>query len=254
MLALIAPPAGRLLHDEIERGRHDRELRGPTLARLESLEQENALLRQQLRTVAGDRQLISRWDSHYSPRSVRALPVSDTSPTRHAFWIAAEDGLPLERDFAVVCRGALVGRVRETFPAAAIGVVQSLLDPGFVVRFKVENRTGPAGSDPPVWGILRGSGLSDRETRRPLLDVELIGSSASLTTGLQVFTDGGDGIYPRDILIGELVPSERPGEPGKLQVRAHVATRGLSDLVVLVDRQVATARSLSASGLRDGRP
>ncbi len=246
VICLIAPPSARIIYEEIQFKRVRKEISAPTLARLESLEQENALLRQQLNTIAQDRQLITSWDSFYSPRSVRALPVGDTSAYRNAFWIASQSDLPLEKNFAVVSRGALVGRVQKSFPKPAIALVQSLLDQQFVVRFKFATQTENS-VHRGAWGILKGTGMVDPNDNRPLLDLDLLSASIPLYEGLQIFTDGGDGIYPRDLLIGKLVPSQRPGEPSKFQVRAESSANGLSDLVVLVDRQVTTARALSAT-------
>ena len=167
-----------------------------------SLRQENAELRSEnadlqtqiiaLQQQVSEIELLSALLDFARARPENAYQAAavigqDPSPFLHYVLInrGSDDGI--RRGMPVVAQQGLVGRVAQVTATAAR--VELVTDPAAQVSVRLE----PSGVD----GVLTGSITGD-------LSISLIPLDAELTPGDLVFTSGIGGLYPSDILIGQV--------------------------------------------------
>jgi cell shape-determining protein MreC len=237
-LLLLAPPAVNLLR-ESRRASGAAPAADPSAPtrdlQLDSLRQLLAEKDRELERVRGYAQSQPR----YFPVLAHTVPlVSDPSPARSALWLwgtgleSASAGAP------AAYRGALIGRVERVWPERGLARLQTLRDEYFRVRFRWRE----------VRGFLGGMGKTDAQGR-PLLEIQHLSVEAAFREGERVFTDGDDGLYPRDLPIGTLVRSELDGSGGeRFLVRAEWAPERVPEVVILIDRAALEARALAGRG------
>lgn len=155
-----------------------------SVARLESLEQENTVLREQLKLLPrAQRRMIS---ADVASRTTDG--VSDGLVINRGSQDGIEAGQPV-----IVSDGVLVGRVHAVQPGSAI--IALLTDPsvrlGGIVR-----RSGAEGL---VHGV-RGIDLS----------FDTVPRTDSLVVDDRVVTSGTDGAFPPDLLVGTIQSIEAP--------------------------------------------
>jgi cell shape-determining protein MreC len=200
-----------------------REERQVDPSELKKLQIELEAARDELRREKTAREMsgLDRLDGQYRLVAGKVLPVSDPSPERSILWVHVGEGLPAPEDTAAVWGKALVGRVYRAYGRLPLLRVQTLLDPGFRVRFRHQEAAGM------LWGTGR------KWKGHPVLEIRHLAESAELKPGEPVFTDGNDGIYPEGILIGHL--AEENGETegsdakdgaGKGPARRQLVVRG----------------------------
>ena len=171
--------------------------------------------------------------SLYSRVLARRLPFHDPSPARSALYLALRTLAPIPGDCAVVsAEHLMVGRVVDvtTIPGKlAVAHVQTILDPGFRVRFVADGARG----------LLGGTGEST-PSGQALLEILFSDQRLSLEADIQVVTDGADGVYPSGLVIGKidlksrlLAPQRSSGLP---LVRAEVILDTVREMVVLPSR------------------
>lgn len=153
------------------------------VARMESLEQENASLREQLKLL---------------PRSKRArITVEVVSRTTDGVTEGliinrgARDGIETGQP-VIVSDGVLVGRIQHVESGSA--VVALLTDSSF--RAAAVTSTG-------VEGLVRGVRGID-------LVMETIPRTVPVHVGDRIVTSGSDGLFPRDLLIGSVQSVHAP--------------------------------------------
>ena len=189
-------------------------------------------LRYDVEGGARDRLVAGR----YRAFTARVLPFEDPSPGRATMWLwvtpdaSGSDG-PVA-DGVVVSAGALVGRLRKVPLTDRIVQVETLLDPGFRVKFRCGDTVG----------ILRGTGHRrqgpDRQANGrdlPLLEAHHLTPQGSLPAGALVVTAGDDGVYPRGVVVGTIVDDESEVSGAHPLVCAALSPSELKDAVVIVD-------------------
>src|SRR5262249_41773389 len=137
-LFLAIPPGARL-------GMHLlREEKQDDLTALEKLKIDLEVTREELRRESVERTMsgLDRLDGQYKLIAGKVFPLSDPSPQRSVLWAHLGEGQPVPEDTAAVWQKGLVGRVSRAYPRLAVGRVQTLLDPGFRVRFRQGESTG----------------------------------------------------------------------------------------------------------------
>lgn len=162
----------------------------------------------------------------YTPVPADVLPLGDPSARRSLLWGLARGTAPVPADTAAVHRGALAGRVVRCFASLGVVKVQTLLDPGFRVRFH----------HPGASGLLCGTGRLHEES--PILEVKYVDGMQQLQEGDPVHTEGQDGVYPPSLLIGHVTrASDCGGHPdeSRMVVRAAVRTAEAMRLLLAVD-------------------
>jgi rod shape-determining protein MreC len=131
----------------------------------------------------------------------------------------SDDGV--QRDFAVIGRNGVVGRViNDPLPHAA--QVQLLVgrNAGAAAMFE---RTGAGGM------ALGGSG-------DPPIRMELVPNAADVTPGDRVLTSGQDGLYPRGFAIGTVEQAERRAGAWTIKVRPAVDFSHLDFVLVILEK------------------
>lgn len=177
---------------------------------LESLREENFLLRQQL-----DFQQRSEWNLTAS-----LVIARDISGWWQTVRVLRPDGLAEDASSAVINSDGLVGRLYEISGETADVLLIS--DPA--CRVAVQIGSGAA------YGILSGRGLS--WNGQVLCSVDLINRNQRLEPGDEVTTSGLGGMFPRGIPVGtvESVELDDNGLHQSAIIRPHV---DLGDLNVL---------------------
>ncbi|MBI4607284.1 MAG: hypothetical protein HY721_35410 [Planctomycetes bacterium] len=255
-LLLAAPPAARVgLH--VARARQaagppdvTEAASGPR-ASSEALLAELAAAREDLRRARLDLDLRGAPlpQGRYEPVLADVLPASDPSPGRSLLWAVPRGPRPVPRDSAAthpaVQEGgepapSLAGRVVRVHPglgpAPPILGVQTLLDPGFRVRFR------HAGAS----GVLWGTGQAAEG--HALLELRHLTAEVDLKEGDPVFTEGQDGVYPPRLLVGSLVRRKAGAAgPERLAVRAALRVEDLTRLVIPVDLAARATAELSST-------
>ena len=230
---------------------------------------------------------VGAWRRDYpdmSVRSVRVLPIADSSPVRHALWIAADDGRPFLRNSTLVADGGrLVGVVRSfsgSLPknggAATAGPtrrsqsepdVNLNLEPsslgsadsetiraGRFVFTRVQTVLDPTfrirGRVGSMWGFLQGTGEAD-DAGKPLLRLHLLSGDAALEPGQRIYSDIDDGRYPSGLAVGEIIEQTRVGSDPEYLVRATIDPLALTEAVLLADEALTAALE---ARLQDGGP
>ena len=188
----------------------------------------------ELRRIEGARRLPTLDDPegryHLVPADV--LPVNDPSGRRSALWVVARGSQNVPVDTAAVWHdetsphGELAGRATRELSPTRLARVQTILDPGFRVRFRHEGASG----------MLFGTGREHEG--HPILELKYVVNGDQLDEGEPVFTEGGDGVYPPSVLIGHLRRAADCGgrpEEERLVVRASRRIAGLRRLALSVD-------------------
>lgn len=202
-----------------------REHQQDDLTALEKLRVDLEATRDELRREKIERTMsgLDRLDGQYKLIAGRVFPLSDPSPERSVLWAHLGEGQPVPEDTAAVWRQGLVGRVTRAYPKLAVVRVQTLLDPGFRVRFRQDEATGM------LWGTGR------MVKGHPVLEIRHLSDDAELKAGGAVFTDGNDGVYPEGVLIGFLVgENEGPGETEANGAADGAAGRGSARCQLIV--------------------
>ena len=202
------------------------------------------------RTAGPADRLAARWHAAI----VEVLPFADPSPSRRALWVSLHGvelpsrtgaspwaagvsgvgGAP--QDAAAVSGDRLIGRLVDTPSGALCGRIQTVEDPFFRVRFRIDD----------TLGVLWGTGRRTTDGR-PLLEVHHRTTSSVLEAGTVLVTAGDDGIFPPGLAIGEVAQEsavaaeERAGSAedggGDLTlVAAYPLSSALHELVLLTDR------------------
>jgi len=240
-----------------------------TAGELETLRLQLAVARDKLRQAGTDLALcrMAPLEDRYRNIPVEILPLGDPAPSRSVLW-GRERGdeavppdsacvYPLWKDGRVEAQ-ALVGRVVRTYPRMSLVTVQTLLDPGFRVRFRHQGASG----------MLCGTGRSS--SARPILEIRHLREANALEAGDAVFTEGNDGVYPSGALIGYLERREHGdyseqgayGEKGgaaastggsrHFVVRAALSARELRTLACVVDLSGRRLRDFFSDAARQG--
>ncbi len=186
------------------------------------------------------------------------LPVNDPAWSRSALWVLTRGPRRVPRDSAALWEAppgdaegspgqALVGRVARVFPLERLVTVQTILDPGLRVRFRLKGASGI------LWGT--GKLLQDR----PVLEIRHLSGAVELSAGDAVFTAGEDGVYPPGVLIGFLDHDRRAGappgaaaDPPQLVVRGAVPVTALTRLVLSIDLALERVTDIQARETRRG--
>lgn len=204
------PQQNRDLQEEVIRLRN-------RVGELESLRDENFLLRQQL-----DFQERSEWDLAAS-----LVIARDISGWWQTVRMLRPEGVGEQASSAVINSEGLVGRLHESSGET----VDVLLISDPACRVAVQIGSGSA------YGILSGQGLS--WNGQVLCSVDLINKNKRLKVGDEVTTSGLGGVFPKGIPIGTLesIELDTNGLHQTAIVRPHA---DLSDLNVLfVVRELA---------------
>jgi rod shape-determining protein MreC len=149
---------------------------------LETLEQENIALRQQLG-------FMSRPERELIPGEVIARDITGWWHTVRLGQGSAEN---IQTGMAVVTPEGLVGRTMQV--SAGTSDVLLVSDPTCRVSAFLP-RTGS-------FGVMTGRGVTWRG--RPSMRLEFINKDAEIQTGDEVLTSGLGGVFPRGILIGHV--------------------------------------------------
>lgn len=233
-----------------------------TVGGSEALRHEMALLRDSLRQANTSLALCNMvpLEDRYHHVPVEILPLGDPSPSRSVLWGLERGNAAIPPDSACVYpvwsagrveAQALVGRVIRTHPSLGLVGVQTLLDPGFRVKFRYRDSSGM------LCGTGRHSGA------RPILEIRHLAETSTLEVGEPVFTEGNDGVYPAGALIGYLerrepvdFAAQEPkrstvGSRRHFVVRAALSARNLKALGCVVDLSV-TLRDFISDAERRG--
>jgi rod shape-determining protein MreC len=203
--------------------------------RLETLEQENIRLRQQLRFVeSGARDLI--------PCEVIARDISGWWQTIR-LQKGSADGV--ERNMAVVTTEGLVGRTVAVSPRTAD--VLLLSDPGCRVSAQIA-RMG-------VFGVLTGRGTSWKGQVSCVMD--FINKNTPVRPGDEVVTSGLGGVFPKGLLVGYVDRVER--DESDLYQRAYIIPKAdlasLNYVFVVAQRSDPIVEMLRTRGMPgEGEP
>jgi len=213
---LCLPPGARVGMALL--GRHDAKATDRGKARESASEAQSEPVSKALEPADGRYRLV--------PGSV--LPFNDPSGGRSALWMSLREKATIPVDTAAVFEKSLVGRVTGTDKLFPITRVQSLLDPAFRIRFRQPEREAE--------GMLWGTGKSFRGL--PILEIRHLSQTTEFEGGEAIFTDGKDGLYPPDLLIGYVTTGGECGNyfpANQFVVLGAVEARQLTSLNLQLD-------------------
>jgi len=164
------------------------------LKRNSTLEMENQQYREQAKENARLTELLQLRSNFPSWEMVGARVIS-ASPTywQDTFIIDKGKNDGIEKDMVVVMGGNVVGRVVEI--SASTARVMTLIDSQSAISGIIERSREN--------GIVKGLSVVGTESR--LCRMEYLSQEADLTPGDRVLTSGLGGIYPKGLLIGEVM-------------------------------------------------
>ena len=205
--------------------------------RVAGLEQMIQSKDEELKLLRGWRQLQPR----YAALRADVIALGDLSPRRSSFAVYASSGLDGVRvSTPVVFRDALVGRVERLLETGLFGNegglarVQTLRDPYFRVRFRYREASG----------FLLGTGTTDAQGY-PLLELRYLDVEVGFKLDEAVTTEGGDGRFPRDLVIGFIVRSDTSRSDALgYRVRGAFRLDQLREVALLVDQAALQANAL----------
>ena len=184
---------------------------------LRGLEEENALLREQLKYLEADpRELV--------PARVIGRDVS-------GWWQTVRLGKGyldgIEKDMAVITPDGLIGRTIEVTPRTADVLLIS--DPGCRVAARVQ-RTGTS-------GVLSGRGAGPRGYATCRLD--FLNKDDVLKSGDQVVTSGLGGVFPKGLPVGYIdeVQADKTGLAQTARIMPSADVGRLDHVFVVVERE-----------------
>jgi len=254
----LLPPGLRLVLTLLAPGDNE----GQRTGQNETLRFELSVARDKLRQRTSDLALsaMAPVADGYHNIFVEILPLGDPAPSRSIVWARVRGDqavpsdsacvYPLWKDGGVEAQ-ALAGRVVRTYPRVSLVAVQTLLDPGFRVKFRHRGASG----------MLCGTGRSS--SSHPILEIRHLREETALEPGDAVFTQGDDGVYPSGALIGYVEHREQgagrevgAGTQGvgsrHFVVRAALCAHDLRTLACVVDLEGDRLRDFVSGVGRQG--
>lgn len=160
-----------------------------------------------------------RRDVGFLTVSARVI-AGDATPYFRTVTIDRGTGDGVRRDSAVVSPDGVVGRVVSD-PGARAAKVQLLID-----------RSAAAGA---LIERTRAAGVVMGDADQGMLRMEYVSNLEEVELGDVVVTSGIDGIYPKGIVVGEVVAVQNgPGLDKTIAVRPKVKFSDLEDVLVIV--------------------
>ncbi len=201
--------------------------RGSLLARIDALEKENNALRlahaeaqaalrenDRLRQMLGYAQRV-----HWNLRAARVIG-RDPANWWRSVHIDVGTRQGVAPNLAVITPDGLVGRITECGPWTSRVVLVG--DPNCPVAASLV--------DGGETGIIRGASAGDFDGT--LVDLSYLSRNAAVKPGQKVMTSGQGGVFPRGIMVGDVVDARMVGDGIYLEARMHLAANmGALDLV-----------------------
>lgn len=209
------------------------------LKSLEDLERDNTTLRVENRSIRATNQALRdvehevnrlRHALNYRERSVFKLVPAEIVTRDASNWFRTatinrgkDDGI--EGDMPVVTDEGLVGKT--TTVSANISLILLVSDENCRVAANVEGTREQ--------GIVSGERVVGSIT--PLLDLNFLSKQADLKPGQKIFTSGVGGVFPAQLLIGQVKTFALRALDGQARVAPAVDLAHLEDVFVVTGRK-----------------